>query len=99
MQNADLIQVVVSEVVASVVFLAYVEGWKVLASALVSVGVVGFLQSFGFFLTSVFTLRDQVRNLVGYRCREFALLQMVVRGIVGGGGGGENDDAKKARLF
>ena len=81
MQNAALIQVVVPEVLASVVFLAYVEGWRVPASTLVSVGVVGFLQSvtgmsFGFFLTSVFTSRDQVRNFweVGPRSRELAFL-------------------------
>ena len=30
---------------------------------------------------------------VGYRCLEFALLRMAVRGIVGGGKKGENDDA------
>ena len=34
---------------------------------------------------------------VGYRCRKFALPQMVVRGIVGGGKKG--DDANKSRYF
>jgi hypothetical protein len=67
--------VVVPEVVASILFLAFVGNSSIPISTLLLVGLLSFLQSvtgmsFGFFLTSLFTSRDQVYFLNNWKVWE-----------------------------